>query len=67
MARISAAGSPPALHIVKLYGGARLYDTTTLSYVTVDQLRGFVRADAGVVIYDAEDGGEITRSVLERH
>jgi polyhydroxyalkanoate synthesis regulator protein len=64
MARQPDPGSPPALHVVKRYAGARLYDTTTLSYVTVDQLRALARTDAMVAIYDAEDGSEITRSIL---
>jgi len=57
-------GSPAALHVVKRYAGARLYDAGTLSYVTVDQLRALLRTDAEVAIYDADDGREITRSVL---
>jgi len=57
-------GSPAALHVVKRHAGARLYDTRTLAYVTVDQLRALVRANADVAIYDAEDGSEITRSIL---
>jgi polyhydroxyalkanoate synthesis regulator protein len=56
--------SPAAPHVVKRYAGARLYDTSTLSYVTVDQLRAMVRTDAQVAIYDADDGHEITRSIL---
>ncbi len=56
--------SSAALHVVKRYAGARLYDTSTLSYVTVDRLRALVRADADVAIYDAEDGREITRPIL---
>lgn len=37
-------GASPSLHVVKRYADARLYDTTTLSYVTVDQLRDLLRA-----------------------
>jgi polyhydroxyalkanoate synthesis regulator protein len=64
MAQAPDPNSPAALHLVKRYAGMRLYDTLTLSYVTVDQLRPLVRTDAGVAIYDAEDGSEITRSIL---
>jgi polyhydroxyalkanoate synthesis regulator protein len=64
MAQPPAPGSPAALHVIKRYAGARPYDTSTLSYVTVDQLRALVRTDAQVAIYDADDGREITRSIL---
>jgi len=52
---------------VKRYAGARLYDTGARSYVTVEQLRTMVRSEADVVIYDAEDGTDITRSMLTIH
>jgi polyhydroxyalkanoate synthesis regulator protein len=51
-------------HIVKRYAGARLYDTSTLSYVTVEQLRALLLADAEVTVYDAGDGTDITQSIL---
>ncbi len=54
----------PATHIVKRYAGARLYDTTTLTYATVGQLRALLRTEADVIIFNAEDGADITRSVL---
>ena len=54
----------PVLHVVKRYAGARLYDTSTLSYVTVDQLRHTLRTDADVAIYDADNGANITYSIL---
>jgi polyhydroxyalkanoate synthesis regulator protein len=57
----------PAPHIVKRYAGARLYDTGAAAYVTVDQLRAMVRSDVKVLIYDADDGTDITRSVLATH
>jgi polyhydroxyalkanoate synthesis regulator protein len=54
----------PGRHVVKRYAGARLYDTSTLFYVTVDQLRSLLQTDAKVAIYDAKSGADITRSVL---
>ncbi len=39
-------------------------DTTTLSYVTLDQLRGLLRVRVDAAIYDADDGSDVTRSVL---
>jgi len=57
-------GSPPARHVIKRYAGTRLYDTSTLSYVTMDQIHALLRTDADLAIYDAETGADITRSVL---
>jgi polyhydroxyalkanoate synthesis regulator protein len=67
MAQPPDPGSSAVPHLVKRYAGARLYDTTTHSYVTVDQLRALARTDAKVAIYDADDGREITRSILALH
>jgi polyhydroxyalkanoate synthesis repressor PhaR len=59
--------SHPAPRIIKRYAGRRLYDPGACSYVTVDQLRAIVRSGTDVVIRDAEDGADITRSVLTNH
>jgi polyhydroxyalkanoate synthesis regulator protein len=56
--------SLPIRHVVKRYAGTRLYDTTTLTYVTSDQLRALVKADTEIVVYEAEDGADITQRVL---
>jgi polyhydroxyalkanoate synthesis regulator protein len=64
MTQMSDGGASLNLHVVKRYADARLYDTTTLSYVTVDQLRGLLRAQVDVAIYDARDRADVTRSVL---
>ncbi len=64
MAQTLEPGPRPGLHVVKRYAGARLYDTSTLSYVTVDQLRHMLRTDADVAVYDAKTGADITRSIL---
>jgi polyhydroxyalkanoate synthesis regulator protein len=56
--------SPAAPHVVKRYAGTRPYDTGTRSYVTVDQRRARVQTNAQVAINDADDGREITRSIL---
>ncbi len=55
------------LHIIKRYAGTRLYDTKTLSYVTVAQIRALMRTEADVAVYDAESGADITRAVLAMH
>ncbi len=64
MERAPDRAGGPATHSVKRYAGSRLYDTTTLAYVTVAQVRALLRSDTEVVIFDAEDGADITRSVL---
>jgi polyhydroxyalkanoate synthesis regulator protein len=64
MERIPDFAGGPATHIVKRYAGTRLYDTTTLAYVTVAQVRALLRSDADVMILDAEDGADITHAVL---
>jgi len=62
---VSAMRDPdPQRHIVKRYAGVRLYDITTLSYVTVPQLRESVAKRADVSVYEAETGADITQSVL---
>jgi polyhydroxyalkanoate synthesis regulator protein len=58
-------GTPtPAQHLVKRYSLARLYDTSTQSYVDVAQLRALVRAGADVVVVDAKSGEDITAAFL---
>jgi polyhydroxyalkanoate synthesis regulator protein len=48
-------------HIVKRYAASRLYDTATLSYVTVPQLRALATKGAEVLVREAETGADITR------
>jgi len=55
------------LHLVRRYAGARLYDTTTLSYVTLDPLRALARTGADGAVHDSGHGSEITRSLLVLH
>jgi polyhydroxyalkanoate synthesis regulator protein len=55
---------PPRRHIVKRYSLARLYDTTTLAYVDVAQLRALVHAGEDVTVLDAQSGEDITTSFL---
>jgi polyhydroxyalkanoate synthesis regulator protein len=51
-------------HLVKRYSLARLYDTTTLSYVDVAQLRAFAQAGDDVTVLDAKTGEDITAAFL---
>jgi len=51
-------------HVIKRYAASRLYDTTTLSYVTAPQLRALAAEHTEVLVYEAETGADITQSVL---
>jgi polyhydroxyalkanoate synthesis regulator protein len=64
MAQSPDPRSPADPHVVKRYADARLYDARPPSYVTVDQLRAPVQTNAQLAIDDADDGREITRSIL---
>ena len=50
--------------VVKKYANRRLYDTSTSSYVTLDDLARRIKEGGDFVAYDAKTGEEITRSVL---
>jgi polyhydroxyalkanoate synthesis repressor PhaR len=61
----------PMAHIeqtitIKQCGGARLYNTATASYVTLEDLAGMVEDDEDFIVYEANTGEDITRSVLKR-
>ena len=56
--------SDPAPVIIKKYANRRLYNTSTSSYVTLDNLSQMVRAGGDFIVYDAKNGDDITRSVL---
>jgi len=61
---MSDTGSSPGQHIVKRYSLARLYDTTTLTYVDVAQLRALIRMGEEVIVLDANSGEDITATFL---
>src|SRR5271156_3220841 len=50
--------------IIKKYANRRLYNTSTSSYVTLDNLSQMVRQGGDFIVYDAKNGDDITRSVL---
>jgi hypothetical protein len=64
MATTTAPSGDRQRHVVKRYAGSRLYDTTTLAYVTAPQLRALAAENTGVLVYEAETGADITQSVL---
>jgi polyhydroxyalkanoate synthesis repressor PhaR len=57
----------PPPRIIKRYARSRLYDTATRRYVTVDQLRALIEAGTPVVVTEAGNGRDITRSILTIH
>jgi len=50
--------------VIKKYANRRLYNTSTSSYVTLDDLSQMVKAGHEFVVYDAKTGEDITRPVL---
>lgn len=61
MAKRTAEGEPI---IIKKYANRRLYNTSTSTYVTLDDLSVMVKAGTDFLVYDAKTGEDITRSVL---
>lgn len=50
--------------IVKKYANRRLYNTSTSSYITLDDLAGMVRENVDFQVLDAKTGEDITHSIL---
>ena len=50
--------------IVKKYANRRLYNTSTSSYITLDDLAKMVRDDVEFQVLDAKKGDDITHSIL---
>lgn len=50
--------------IVKKYANRRLYNTTTSSYITLDDLADMVRDNVDFQVLDAKTGEDITHSIL---
>lgn len=53
---------PPV--VIKKYANRRLYNTSTSSYVTLDDLCQMVKGGREFLVYDAKTGDDITRAVL---
>src|SRR4029078_3424885 len=49
---------------IKKYANRRLYNTGTITYVTLEDLATMVKAGENFVVYDAKTNEDITRSVL---
>lgn len=54
----------PATVIVKKYGNRRLYDTSSSSYVNLEDLAKMVRNGTDVQVVDASTGEDLTRVTL---
>jgi polyhydroxyalkanoate synthesis repressor PhaR len=54
--------TPPI--VIKKYANRRLYNTSTSSYVTLEDLAQMVKKRNDFVVFDAKTGEEITRAVL---
>jgi polyhydroxyalkanoate synthesis repressor PhaR len=50
--------------VIKKYANRRLYNTSTSSYVTLEDLSRMVKAGNEFVVFDAKTSDEITRAVL---
>jgi len=62
MSEKSGAEGQPV--VIKKYANRRLYNTSTSSYVTLDDLSRMVKQGNEFVVYDAKTGEDITRGVL---
>ncbi len=49
---------------IKKYGNRRLYDTSSSSYINLEQLADLIRAGQQVQVVDAKTGEDLTREVL---
>lgn len=54
----------PSPILVKQYGRSRLYDTSRAQYVSLADLRGWLRRGIAFVVVDTETGEDITRVLL---
>jgi polyhydroxyalkanoate synthesis repressor PhaR len=50
--------------IIKKYANRRLYNTSSSSYITLDDLAGMVRQNVEFQVLDAKSGEDITHSIL---
>jgi len=57
-------GAKPPPIVIKKYANRRLYNTSTSSYVTLDDLGRMVKEGRDFEVFDAKSGDEITRAVL---
>jgi polyhydroxyalkanoate synthesis repressor PhaR len=56
--------APQSAVVIKKYANRRLYNTSTSTYVTLDDLSVMVKGGTDFLVYDAKTGEDITRPVL---
>ena len=56
--------APQSAVVIKKYANRRLYNTSTSTYVTLDDLSTMLKGGTDFLVYDAKTGEDITRSVL---
>ena len=59
-----SAGDAGDSIIIKKYANRRLYNTSSSSYITLDDLAKMVRENIDFVVIDAKSGEDITHSIL---
>lgn len=50
--------------VIKKYANRRLYDTSSSSYVNLEQVADLIREGADVMVVEAKGGADVTRQVL---
>ena len=56
--------APQSAVVIKKYANRRLYNTSTSTYVTLDDLAVMVKGGTDFLVYDAKTGEDLTRAVL---
>ncbi len=64
MAKKNTADGENGPVIIKKYANRRLYNTSSSSYITLEDLAGMVRANVDFQVLDAKSGDDITHSIL---
>jgi polyhydroxyalkanoate synthesis repressor PhaR len=60
----AASGEPGDAIIIKKYANRRLYNTSSSSYITLEDLAQMVRENVEFQVLDAKSGDDITHSIL---
>ena len=60
----AASGAPGDTVIIKKYANRRLYNTSSSSYITLEDLARMVRENIDFQVLDAKSGDDITHSIL---
>ena len=64
--KMQADTEPASIIRIKKYPNRRLYNTSTSSYIVLDDIVKLVKDDANFVIEDTKTGEDITRSILNQ-